>query len=395
MRRLAVALLTVAAAVAPAASAHAADRGTIAGRVMHGTTKRPVAGVEVTLTTNAEGKGAERTVRTDERGAYAFEDLKTGDDIFYALDATYKGGLFAGRPLSIPSDTAEEPLIRTTLRVFEPTTDPNAILIRGDRLVVVQDEDRVSVIEAVKVVNPTNNAYIGRGSALGSGDGDDATPSLGFALPDAALPETVAFIDADLDVPQLVEVAGFGFGITTAIPPGEVDFTFSYQVEGSGGNFDLSRTALYEISELSVLAAEPLEIRSNRLTAAEPDQIEGRTYAISSSTDALDPADPIQILVVAQGAASVPLIAGAAAGLMLLSIIAFVAFRRGRRGETLPPPVDDSGSTDDHEDLVAAIARLDLRREGGDIELEEYARKRAELKARLGEVGTSEPAARR
>lgn len=385
MRLVALPLLLV-LGLAPAGTAHAAKTGTIEGRVVNGTLGKPQGDVQVTLT---RGRGSQRdqeTLVTDGKGRYRFEDLPTGEDIFYVLDARYAGGLFAGRPLTIPSDTRKEPLIETTLRVFEPTTDPNAILIRRDDLFVIHDGDRLSVIEAVKIVNPTNSAYIGRGSALSDGGDDGVSPSLGFALPDDAVPETFRWLDADLDVPEAVEIEGLGFGITSAIPPGQIDFTFSYQLEGTGGTFDISRRALYEVSELTVFAAAPLEVTSNRLEPQGEVDLEGTTYRRFTTRDDLDPADPVQILIVAEQASSFPFLAGAGALLGLALAIGFIAFRgsRARRGRE---PSREESPPERHEDLVTAIADLDLRYESGEMSPDDYARRRAELKARAAALG--------
>ncbi|HJR45466.1 MAG TPA: carboxypeptidase-like regulatory domain-containing protein [Actinomycetota bacterium] len=381
MRRLTI-LAAVAASVAlvPFSPARSASTGTIVGRVVNGTTDRAQPGVEITLTMGTAGDATEKVVESDRRGRYRFEDLPAGEENFYVLDAEYAGGLFAGRPLTIPSDTQKKPVIETTLRVFEPTTDPNAILIRRDDLFVIHDEDRVSVVEAIKVVNPTNNAYIGRGSALSATDDDGVTPSLGFAMPDGVVSDTFRWLDADLDVPQAVEIQGVGFGITSAIPPGEVDFTFSYQVEGTGGTFDLSRRALYTVSELSVFAADPLEVTANRLSEAGEVTLEGTTYRRFTSESDLDPADPVQILIVAEGSAGILLLAGLGAGLAILILIAVLAFRRTKKGKQAVPRAPIPRSRDE---ILAAIARLDAEFEAGGMQEAEYLRDRAALKGRL------------
>lgn len=380
MRRLVLAVAAC-AAIATVTPAHAARTGTIEGRVINGTTGEPQGGVEVTLTSGSADDSSEREVVTDPDGRYRFEDLPTGEDRFYVVDAIYKEGLFAGRPVTLPSDTARPPVIESTLRVFEPTTDPNAILIRRDDLFVVHTDDRLSVVEAIKVVNPTNNAYIGRGSELAPSSGDGPTASLGFALPDTALPETFRWVDSDLDVPQAVDLQGVGFAITTAIPPGELDFTFSYQVAGDGGTFDLSRRALYDVSELSVFAAEPLTVESNRLEAGDEVTLEGTTYQRFTTPDGADPADPLQILVVADAGSPAALVGGLAAGLVGLGGLAVVAFKRGRRRRSAPRDV--TADPPGREALIAAIAELDLRHTSGEVPDDEYARRRSELKQQL------------
>ena len=379
MRRLGLSLLLFLAFVGTD-PARAAETGTIEGRVINGTTGKPQSRVEVTLTRGSGDRREEQTLLTGADGRYSFEDLPTGEDTFYVLDALYEGGLFAGRPLTIPANTRKAPEIKTTLRVFEPTTDPNAILIRRDDLFLVHDGNRISVIEAIKVINPTKSAYIGRGSALSGSDADGVTPSLGFALPDTTVPETFRWLAADLDVPQAVEIQGVGFGITSAIPPGEVDFTFSYQLEGTGGIFDISRRALYEVSELSVFAADPLKVTSNRLEPRGEVDLEGTTYQRFTTPEDLDAADPIQILVVAEGGSSLPFIGGAAAILVVTLAIGWLAFRRSKKTRVQQDRADAVPST--HEELVAAIADLDLRYEAGDVPQDDYARRRADLKQR-------------
>lgn len=394
MRRL-IAVAAIAVALVPVAPAGAAATGTIEGRVVNGTTDEPQPDVEVTLTTGEGGGDSAETVITGPDGRYRFDDLPTGEDTFYVLDAVYEGGLFAGRPLTIPDDTDEPPVIETTLRVFEPTTDPNAILIRRNHLYLLHEEDRVTIVETVKVVNPTNDAYIGRGSELGAA-GDEAIPSLGFALPSGTIPGSFQWVEADLDVPGAVELEGIGFGITPAIPPGEVDFTFSYQVGGEGGTFDLTRRTLYETSELSVFAAEPLEVTSNRLEQGDELDLEGTIYDRFTTTRVANAADPIQILVVAQGGSAVALVAGAAGGLVLLALLGFVAFRRTKRRaarvrvEDVPAPARDVPAPG-RDGLVAAIAELDLRHAAGEVDDRNYAARRADLKQRLaGATGPGE-----
>ena len=370
MRRVALTLLLLLSLAPPA---QAAARGDIVGRVVDGRSDEPVGGVEVTLTIGSTGSDEvrERTATTDERGRYAFRDLRTGTDLFYALDAHYDGGFFAGRPVTLPSDTDERPVIETTLRVWPTTTDPATILMRRNDLFVVQDRDGAAIIESVTVVNPSNLAYIGRG-------GEADSPSLGFALPEQAQKSTLQILDSDVDVPRLLDT-DFGFGITSAIPPGQTSLTYTYRVEGTGGNVDLSRRALYAIAEMSVFAAPPFEIDSNRLTPTDEElELEERTYRKWTAEGDIDPADLVQLSAVAEGDSSPWLLVGLAAALGVAILVSVVAFRRARRPVA---PRDDRAPA--REDIVRDIARLDLLRESGEIDEERWRRERDALKRRL------------
>jgi hypothetical protein len=371
MRRLIVGAIAV--AFIALSSAEAAETGTIAGVVKHADTGDPVAGVEVTMTIGSEGGELDReTVTTDEKGRYRFEDLATGEDHFYAIDAVFEGGLFAGRPLVIPDDTEKEPVINSTLRVWDTTTEPASILIRRNDVFVVQDADGVGVIESYRIVNPTHLAYIGRGGDEGK---PGETPSVGFWLPEKADKASVQIVESDLDVPTLLPTE-YGFATTIAIPPGETRLTYTYRVNGSAGTFDLTRTALYAMAEVDFYAAPPLSIESNRLEKGDEVEIGDRSYVRYSTPEGLDPADPVQVLATADAGIPAALLIGAGAGVLFLIAIAAIGWRRTRKPAVRAPVAP-------REEILASIAELDLRHEAGEISQEEYETRRAAMKERL------------
>ena len=353
--------------------AAAAPTGTIEGRVLNESTGRPQPGVRLTLTSGTESGEGEivGTVRSDGRGRYSFDDLPTGEDRFYALDARFDGGLFAGRPIALPSDTSESPVIESTLRVWDTTTEPGVMAISSDRMFVVQDGESVGVIESVTFVNTSTEAYIGRGSGM---IGDDASgASFAFALPRGAT-EFNPF-DSSLDIPEIVQVDQ-GFAATIAIPPGEHKTTYSYRVPGGGGSFDLSRPVLYPTLELSIYAADPLEIRSNRLVGEEGIELEGKSYELWRTQETIEAGDPLQALAVATG--SVPLLPFALGAVALVSLggLAAVILRRRPRAATVP-------EVDDRERLLEEVAVLDLAYEAGEIEKNRWDDERALLLDRI------------
>jgi hypothetical protein len=362
-----------------AAPAAGAERGTITGRIVNETTGRPQQGVRVKL--EALERNAEEpvtyTVITGPNGRYEFEDLSTGDDWLYVIDARHDGGLFPGRPLTIPDNTTEPPVIDTTLRVWDTTTDPASVLVRRDNLFAVVDEENVAVIESVTIVNTTDLAYIGRGEK-----NTGSAASFGFPLPDAADVSSVRIEDAPFDVPRLVRTS-FGFALTVAIPPDESQIVYSYRVTGGTGSFDLSRTMLYPTLEMSTFAERPLEIESSRLEPNGEVDLEKRTYRRWTSTDTLDAGDPVQILATASGTPSWWVFAGAGAAVVLLIGVAFLFARRRSSADSAErdaPPARD--------DLVAAIAALDLEFETGTMPRDEWEQKRHELKERLQEMSS-------
>jgi hypothetical protein len=367
-------------------AAHAAPTGVIEGRVVNGATGKPQPGVEVTLVGAREdgGESLQRTATTNRAGAYRFAGLPTGDDRLYAIDATYGGGLFAGRAVSIPSDSKKPPVIETTLRVWDTTTDPAAIFVRRNDVFVVPDAGRAGVVESVTVVNPTDLAYIGRG-AEPSGGASPAAPSLGFALPAGASERGVRVLDSDLDIPRLVNT-DFGFGVTVAIPPGESRITYTYELPGGGGSFDVSRSALYSIGEFSIYAADPLEVESNRLDGGDTVDIEGTTYRKWATRESIDPGDPVQAVATARAGMEPGLVAGFGGVVALVVVVGLLAYRRARKHRSAPVPVEAARSSlTTRAEVVEAIATLDVSFQAGSISESEWRTRRNQLKDELRE----------
>ncbi|HWC15204.1 MAG TPA: carboxypeptidase-like regulatory domain-containing protein [Actinomycetota bacterium] len=374
-------LLAVAAGavVTGAPRGHAAPTGVIEGKVVNATTGRPQPGVELTLTTGTEegDNGKVAVARSDRRGRYRFVGLATGEDRFYALDARFEGGLFAGRPVSLPSDTSTRPVITSTMRVWPTTTDPAVIRIRRDNLFVVPSETGVGVIESVTVVNGSDRAYIGRGAGLIGDAASGAT--VAFALPSGATGINV--FESDLDIPDLVDVDQ-GFAATIAFPPGDTRTTFSYVLSGEGGSFDLSRPVLYDTDELSIFAAAPLEVRSNRLHAGEAVTLEGKTYERWSTNDPIAAGDPLQAIAVANADMSVGPLLASLGGLVVL--VGAGAWLFGRRRRPREVPVDPPS----RERLLEEVAALDIAFESGDLDERAWHTRRAPLVDRLRSLET-------
>jgi hypothetical protein len=378
VRRLALALILLVAWPLPA---RAADTGDIRGVITNVTRREVQPGVKVTLLHFQSG-GPRRdrtTVETDARGRYEFRDLPTGPDHFYAIDSVHQGGLFQGGTHQIPDDTSEKPVFEVDIKVWDTTDDPQSVLLRRNDMFLVPDDNRVAVIDSYRLVNTTRFAYIGRGGA-------GSKTSVGFPLPADALRETISIVNEPrVGIPRL-RPTEFGFGITTAIPPGQTDFQFSYSVGGSGGSYELSKTALYPILDAGVFVREPLEVRSNRVTEKGPVTVGDDEYIEYSTDETIDPGDPLQLLAVAEAGTSPWLIAGAAIGLALVgSLIALGVFLRRRRvPETSTGPVARP-TPRTREDVIVAIAELDLRYRNGDIDEQEWRERRERLKADVGE----------
>ncbi|HET7481434.1 MAG TPA: hypothetical protein VFK89_01105 [Actinomycetota bacterium] len=379
MRRAVVAAFLVSTLVP--IPAQAASRGVVTGHVENAVTHKPQGGVDIALSGVAkDGDEIHRRVRTGSDGSYRFGGLPTGDWI-YAIDGTFDGGLFPGRPFTIPSDTTRPPVIDTTLRVWPTTTEPDAILVTRDDLFVVSTEKGIGVIESLTILNHSAKAYIGRGATDSS-----TAPTFGIAIPPSATGVRVE--NASIDIPRLVRT-DFGVGLTVAIPPDPdgTSITFSYALEGTAGRYTMSRTALYPTAEMSLFAERGLDVESNRLTRDGSLELKGKDYAKYSVADGADAGDEVQIVVTARGAPPWWSFALAAAGVLLLVALIALAMRwRGRRNKDAVPG-DDEPQPDRREPLIAAIARLDLEHDQGLVDEAEWTQRRAALKTQLERAG--------
>jgi hypothetical protein len=151
---------------------------------------------------------------------------------------------------------------------------------------------------------------------------------------------------------------------------------YSYEVPGEGGTYDLSRPALYPTLELGVYAGDPLAIDGGRVAPDGTRDVRGVTYDLYSSSGTLEAGDAVDMIAVAEASASNLLAIGAAvAGVLAAAgVLVFLIRRRSRR--EAPEPAR-------REDVVEAIARLDLAKEQGLIHEEEWASRRDDLKRTL------------
>ena len=363
MRILLLVAVISLAAVAPVS---AAERGVITGRVINETTGEPASGAEVTLAGADEaGSGrVRRTVTTGKDGSYRFASLPSDPGWLFIVDARFDDGLFPGSPFRFPD--GEKPRLQTSLKVWNTTADPNSIIIDRDAMFVLPSENSVGVVESVTVLNQTDLAYVGRGMATGASE-----TTFGFGLPAGA--GDVAIQNASLDVPELV-ATDFGFGITVALPPGESTFTYSYRVPADALTYVLSKTALYPTADLLVFAGEPLEIASDRLRSVGTETVDGETYERWEAPGLVDAGDTVLIQASAQADIQWwPFALGA--GVLVAAIGAMYMVKRKR------PRTGPARRT--REELIDAIASLDVALEAGTIEKEDWETQRAELKSQL------------
>ena len=368
------------------------ERGTIAGVVTNGTTNEPQQGVEMRLLgglQDEEGNFSQEiseVATSDGRGRFEFKGLPSGEDRAYVLDAAFDGGSFPGGVVTIPS---AGDIIEIEQRVWDTTTDPRAIVIQRNNMFLLQGDEGANVIDSYTIINVSEEAYIGRGAGTRTTSDESPAPTLSFSFPEGA--EGIQIAESDLDIPELLSTET-GVGITSAVPPNETRITFAYSLRVNTGQVDLSRRALYPILNLGVFAEPPFVIDSTRLFEDGEVTIEGETYTRYRSEEDVTEGNSVPMIATAQADNDSALILGAiAAGGLLVAILAFALVRRRTpRPAATQKPTPPSDETRD--DLLVAIARLDLDYRNGKVGHDQWDAQRAELKSRLAKHNSPEPA---
>jgi len=390
--RLLAAALAVLLLLAPTRIAAQSDgRGTISGVVTNGTTNEPQPDVEIRLLgglRDDEGNFTQEVsevARSDRRGRFEFTNLASGDDRAYALDAAFDGGSFPGGVVAIPSDGD---VIEVEQKVWDTTTDPRAIVIQRNNMFLLKGDDGASVIDSYTIVNVSEQAYIGRGATRETSEGAPV-PTLSFSFPEGS--EGIQVADSDLDIPELLSTET-GVGITSAVPPNETRITFAYRMPVNTGQIDLTRRALYPVLNLGVFAEPPFTIDSTRLTEDGEVTIEGETYTRYRSQESVTEGNSIPMIATAQGTNDTILIAGAVAVGVLLLVILIMVLVRGRTPRSPAERASALPVEESRDDLLVAIARLDLEHRNGKVDHDSWIEHRTELKARLAKHKSPEPA---
>ena len=391
VRRLAAAVLVLLFVTPAQVAAQSDERGTITGVVTNGTINEPQQGVEIRLLgglQDEEGNFSQEiseVATSDDRGRFEFKDLPSGEDRAYVLDAAFDGGSFPGGVVTIPSGGD---IIEIEQKVWDTTADPRAIVIQRNNMFVLQGDEGANVIDSYTIINVSEEAYIGREAATRATSDDPRAPTLSFSFPEGA--EGIQVAESDLDIPELLSTET-GVGITSAVPPNETRITFAYGLRVNTGQVDLTRRALYPILNLGVFAEPPFVVDSTRLSEDGEVTIEGETYTRYRSKEDVTEGTSIPIIATAQADTDSALILGAiVAGGLLVALLALALVRRRAHR---PAPAQKATSGDEtRDDLLVAIARLDLDYRIGKVDHDQWDAQRAELKSRLAKHESPEPA---
>lgn len=371
-RTIPLALALAATLVASSAAAQGESRS-LAGTVTRpGRDGAPIAVPGAWVVLHRVGVDAANPIdsmRTRGDGSYAFAYRATGDTNAVYFVSASRGGIAYFTP------PTRETRVRggmADLQVFDTTSAPVPIVVRGRHLIVTAPDTAAPVRTVIEVYELSNDSLLTRVAGAGQ------RPTFEAPLP----PGVTEVIGGQGDIsPDAVRADEGRVRVWAPISPGLKQFSFSYTLPISQTELQVSVDA--DVPVMEVLVEDPRgSAIGGTLTEVDPVQVEGRPFKRFLAQELKAPAT---ITVSAPGGAGdassirLLLVVTAVGAAMLLGLgMAFM--RRGpeafaRRREQTP------------EALAAEIAALDAAYEGlaqpTEAQKAEHYLKRAQLKGRL------------
>jgi hypothetical protein len=170
---------------------------------------------------------------------------------------------------------AGRPDVTADLEIFETTTDPSAVSIEGNHILVEPEGEGARALEIVVYGNAGRRTYLG-----------EATPAspTGHRLV-VPLPEGYTALDAPPGMrEQIANRTETGFDLALPLPPGRTQVAFTYRIPGGLLGVNLDRRFPLSVKSTSVLvpADRGWRVRSGDLTRSRLVTLEGRKFQVAT-----------------------------------------------------------------------------------------------------------------
>src|SRR6266568_2958002 len=269
---VALVLLSCCVFVCSSPAAHTQSTGRIYGQLLDSSNKNAyLAGQRVTLQM-AQGNTASdlSSATTDGHGAYSFAGLSTGKTISYAMYIRYRGAQYTSTIVSL--DT--KPVQQVNLTVYEATKSmANIAIVRATILLRAPDRQTgiVPVSELFIFRNLDSHTYVG------SLDASQGKPNaLRFSLPHTASKVTLG---KGFDGYTAIQVDS-GFASDAAVPPGDSQFAFTFDMPYTASDYDFDYTVVYPTVLLAFLVPPEIQASSDTLASQGPITSGQQTYQL-------------------------------------------------------------------------------------------------------------------
>ena len=382
---------TAVLAVSPTQTASAQAQDTISGIVVNGSEGgRLPDDFTVLLLTIDESAGEiieQEEIPVNDDGTFTFSNLVSGPGLVYRVVAN-------GEKYTPSIDMAGvEDWSRVRLTVYDETQSLDMITFSSYVMMVPTIDARSRQVGVLAVVNVDN-----QGDRLWIPDLQD--PDLtGLDLLRFNLPEGFSDLSVETELPaggNILEIPT-GFAMTNPVPPGESAILMSYILEYEGDSFDFDLKLPYGADQIRLLVPDGGgrieasgfgEIESVVVGDDVFNSIEGENFAIDHElnitfADLPQPTALQKLSDFFDGRTYIIVIIWVV-GLALLAILGYAIYST-RKSESAPD--DDEPAT--REDVLTEIANLDDDFESGNVEQDDYERRREELKDLALELDSS------
>ena len=208
----------------------------------------------------------------DPQGRFVFEDVQVKDGDTYTISVDHLGVFYGA---SLDSSSLSEDLQVT---IFETTRDASIIQLERQVMVIVavDKSEQLSVIEFVRINNPTDRTLMPDLTNL------EQISFLRFALP----PDPAALtVQSDLPGGDIVSI-GTGFALTSPVTPGghSIDFSYTFPFNDETLSYRQSLPQGAEIFQVLV-PATLTDINLPSLEGIDPVTIQGISYRAYEARD--------------------------------------------------------------------------------------------------------------
>jgi len=354
--------------------------GVISGTVTNGTTGAPMPDLTVELGIFDQTSLLEqRTAKTDSAGLFRLTELPTDAGIVFAGRVEYQGMPSSSDFVAFEPGMSE---LNLPLSVFETTADASGV--RADRVHFIVDfaPGQAEIAELMVFSLDGNRAYVGDGSGV-----------LRFSLPAGA--QGLA-IDGDTQDGRYQATAD-GFVDRLPLQPGQStrQVLYRYTLPYSGDKLDFARALPYPATNVNALVTDVgQEVSSDQLISQGVRQTQqGNFYNLVGQN--LPSGQPVTIrmsgLTPTAGAETAAAAAGGgnATGRILLWVLIGLA----ATGAVLLVPLPllrrrgaEATGAATRDEVVDALARLEMAHEAGEASDVAYRDERLRLKAQLRDL---------
>jgi mono/diheme cytochrome c family protein len=353
------------------------DLGTVTGTVNNGSGGDVPAGLEVRLEVYEAFELVDTVSTTLEQDAsFRFEDIEILPDRIY-LTVVEKDGLFFPSNFHVGSDTAGN-AIELPVTIYDTTTDTSDLAVsRLHIFFTASGENTIQVIHQVSISNRGNQM-------VAPDEGIEAV--LEFTLPEGAT--NLVFQAGSLGNPYLQTPSGFAD--PSPVLPGENTYEglFAYNLPLDGDlEWRLPADLPTDVAVIFV-QGEDARVSSDTLIPSGSEVLDQDVFQVLVA-DNIPAGQEIELTI------SQPLFGSGdlssswvtiVLGVVGLGLAVFGVWRFFAPTRLDDDEMEEDLAEDDPDALIAAIIALDEAHEEGQIDTEEYQRRRAVLKAELGRL---------